>query len=244
MKNKLQGEADREIRGMSIKRLSMAGQVAGELRERILCGELRPGAPLQEIPLAASAGVSRNTVREAIQILVREGLARHNVHRGGSVTQLTDKDINDIYCVRRSLEIAGVRAAANAEPGRITALDAVVDEMRRACETKDWLQSVTSDILFHRHIVAFLQSDRLDEFFGALLSELRLGLVLVDRTTFSGEHLAAQHSELVELLGSGRLAECEIRLLEHLSESEQNLREVIETQSSGRLKEVPASFSL
>ena len=48
-----------------IHRVSVADQVASILRQRILNGELRPGTPLQEVPLAESLGVSRNTMREA-----------------------------------------------------------------------------------------------------------------------------------------------------------------------------------
>jgi len=43
-----------------IHRVSVADQVASVLRQQILTGELRPGMPLQEAPLATSLGVSRN----------------------------------------------------------------------------------------------------------------------------------------------------------------------------------------
>ena len=89
-----------EFSGLSIKRVSTAAQVAVAIRNKILNGELIPGMQLQEIPIAAAAEVSRHTIREAIQILVREGLVRHNVHRGFTVTQLCDADIDDIYRVR------------------------------------------------------------------------------------------------------------------------------------------------
>jgi len=58
-----------------LNRVSVADQVAALLRQRILEGEFRPGAQLQELPLASSLGVSRNTMREAIRILSIEGLA-------------------------------------------------------------------------------------------------------------------------------------------------------------------------
>ena len=59
-----------------IHRVSVADQVAGILRQRILDGELRPGSALPEIPLANSLGVSRNTMREAVRILSLEGLLK------------------------------------------------------------------------------------------------------------------------------------------------------------------------
>jgi DNA-binding GntR family transcriptional regulator len=235
---------ERPIGGISIKPVSVASQVASALREKILAGDLRPGMPLHEISLAESASVSRNTIREAVQILVREGLVRHNVHRGAAVTELANHDVDDIYRVRRTLEVAGVYASVNVEPAEIVALEESIESMGRAVDAKDWLQSVASDILFHRQLVGFLGSDRLNGFFGALLSELRLVLVYADSTGFSGEHLVPQHSELVQLLKAGRVADCAAALIRHLEESEQNIRRVLGAQSNKQSSEVLASFSV
>src|SRR5207245_7630675 len=76
-----------------IHRVSVADQVASILRQRILKGELRPGMPLQEVPLAASLGVSRNTMREAKSILSLEGLLNSSIHRGVAVYQLSLTDV-------------------------------------------------------------------------------------------------------------------------------------------------------
>src|SRR5438128_10144771 len=97
-----------------IHRVSVADQVAGILRQRILEGELRPGAALMEIPLASSLVVSRNTMREAMRILSLEGLLKRNLHRGVTVSQLSVRDVQEIYQLRRMLEIPAVLAAKGA----------------------------------------------------------------------------------------------------------------------------------
>src|SRR3989454_5154649 len=94
-----------------ITRVSVADQVAALLRQRILEGEFRPGTQLQELPLASSLGVSRNTMREAIRILSLEGLLRRSLHRGAAVSQLSLRDVQEIYQLRRMLEIPAVLAA-------------------------------------------------------------------------------------------------------------------------------------
>src|SRR2546423_15391673 len=94
-----------------IHRVSVADQVASVLRQQILTGELRPGMPLQEAPLAASLGVSRNTIREATRILSLEGLLKRSAHRGVTVAQLSLEDVGEIYRLRHLLEIPAVRAA-------------------------------------------------------------------------------------------------------------------------------------
>jgi DNA-binding GntR family transcriptional regulator len=222
-----------EIGRISIARVSMASQVAAVIRGKILGGELKPGSQLAEIPLAAWAGVSRNTMREAIQVLVREGLVRHSKHRGGTVTKLKEKDIDDIYQARRCLERAGIRAACVAAPDQIVELERIVSEIGTAAKASDWSQMVSGDLFFHHQLVTFLGSDRLNRFYNTLLSELRLGLVLVDRTTFDGSRLFSQHSELLELIRTGQTEECVARLTEHLAESERNLRDVISKYTEG-----------
>src|SRR5207248_11207607 len=110
-----------------IHRVSVADQVASILRQRILNGELLPGTSLQEVPLAASLGVSRNTMREATRILSLEGLLKRSIHRGVAVSQLSLKDVEEIYHLRRMLEIPEVLTAN-------TNNDDVLPELKNAFE--------------------------------------------------------------------------------------------------------------
>ncbi len=221
-----------EMGGLVINRVSMAAQLSVALREKILSGEFKPGSTLQESTLSLSAGVSRNTMREALQILVRDGLVRHSVHHGFTITRLSDDDIDEIYRVRRTLEIAGVEAASKARPEEMHALELCVEEIHRALGAKDWSRIVESDMLFHRRLVAFLGSERIDRFFESLLSELRLGLMLFDRTKFDDGDLAEQHSRLIELLRTAQISECTSLLLQHLAESEAAIHSIAATSST------------
>ena len=114
-----------------ITRVSVADQVAALLRQRILEGEFRPGTQLQELPLASSLGVSRNTMREAIRILSLEGLLRRSLHRGAAVSQLSLRDVQEIYQLRRMLELPAVLAARSPDPG-------LLEEIRSAVEQFDF----------------------------------------------------------------------------------------------------------
>ena len=63
-------------------------QLADELRQPILDGELQVGAALPSEPqLASRYGVSRATAREAIQVLVQAGLVNRRRGRGTFVTR-------------------------------------------------------------------------------------------------------------------------------------------------------------
>src|SRR5512133_3967777 len=122
-----------------IHRVSVADQVAGILRQRILEGELRPGAALMEIPLAESLGVSRNTLREAMRILSLEGLLKRNMHRGIAVAQLSLRDVQEIYHVRRVLEISAIHAAKAPAPELLRELRAALEQYEAAVRTRNWV---------------------------------------------------------------------------------------------------------
>ena len=61
---------------------STVDRTVAELRRAIFDGELESGIPLREVALAETLRVSRPTVREALGMLVAEGLAVREPHRG------------------------------------------------------------------------------------------------------------------------------------------------------------------
>src|SRR5215472_4617359 len=146
----------------SIHRVSVADQAAGILRQRILVGELRPGSSLEEIPLAASLGVSRNTMREAMRILCLEGLLKRSAHRGIAVVQLSLKDVEEIYHVRRVLEISAVEAAAVLPPDLLRELRMALEGYERSVPTRDWVDAVPHDLHFHALLISLRENKRLE----------------------------------------------------------------------------------
>lgn len=81
-----------------------AEEAARLLRERILSGELAPGARLQQIPLSEEMGVSRTPLREALARLARDGLLLYEPNRGYAVRAFGWDDIAQAYDVRARLE--------------------------------------------------------------------------------------------------------------------------------------------
>lgn len=87
-------------------------QVAEHLGSRIIEGGHAPGSRLREIELAESFDVSRATIREALRLLEQRGLVRILPQRGAHVTQLSAKELDDLFEVRASLLATGSRLVA------------------------------------------------------------------------------------------------------------------------------------
>lgn len=87
-------------------------QVAEHMAARIIEGDHPPGSRLREIELAESFEVSRATIREALRLLEQRGLVRIQPQRGAHVTQLSAKELDDLFEVRASLLATGSRLVA------------------------------------------------------------------------------------------------------------------------------------
>ncbi|MGI8901550.1 MAG: GntR family transcriptional regulator [Nocardioides sp.] len=99
---------------LSLEHSSTVDRVAEELRRALFDGEVGPGTPLREVALADAMGVSRSTIREALAVLVSEGLANREPNRGVQVASLDPDAVRDVVRARTVLEVAGVRAWASA----------------------------------------------------------------------------------------------------------------------------------
>lgn len=119
------------------KRQTYCNQVASYIRELIRKGELLPGEPVKEAVLSERLGISRAPVREALQILVQEGVVTSEPQKGKYVRKITAKEIFNSYLVDGILEGAGVAASLedwdDADRQR---LEDILERMRRGLATE------------------------------------------------------------------------------------------------------------
>jgi DNA-binding GntR family transcriptional regulator len=215
-----------------INRVSVADQVAALLRQRILEGEFLPGTQVQELPLASSLGVSRNTMREAIRILSLEGLLQRNLHRGAAVAQLSLRDVHEIYQLRRMLELPAVLAARRPDAGLLQEIRGAVEQYELAVHDRNWSRAVSHDLHFHSLLIRFHGNQRLDSFYKKMLGELRVGMVLVDRSHDNPGALIPVHRKMCQLLTAGKLKQCAAVLEQHLEDSESRLTRIMHAQAA------------
>ncbi len=75
------------------------------LKKRIVAWEYAPGYRLTEEGLCEEFGISRSPVREALRMLVENGLVDKEPHKGYTVKQLDLQEIHELYDVRLALEV-------------------------------------------------------------------------------------------------------------------------------------------
>jgi len=91
---------------------SRSESVVVELRDMIMRGEFAAGFHLQENPLAERMGVSRTPIREALNMLAKEGLLEPGPKRGYKIRTFSIDEIVEAYEVRAALEGLACRLLA------------------------------------------------------------------------------------------------------------------------------------
>jgi len=86
-------------------------EVAERLRQRIFSRELAPGHWIDEVSIAEEFGISRTPLREALKVLATEGLVTMKVRRGAYVTEVSDRDLREVYELLALLEADAASAA-------------------------------------------------------------------------------------------------------------------------------------
>jgi DNA-binding GntR family transcriptional regulator len=118
--------------------MTVPEQIAARIGDRIIAGELEPGARIVEQELAAGFRVSRGPIRDAIRILEREGLATIHARRGAVVTELSVDEVREISEMRAALlETAARKNAVERSPELLAALAAGVAQLDRLARLDD-----------------------------------------------------------------------------------------------------------
>ena len=107
-------------------------QVAERLRTRILSHSLAPGSWIDEQALTAEYGISRTPLREALKVLAAEGLVTMKLRRGAYVTEVSERDLSEVFHLMALLESdAAATVAMRATAAELAELQAVHDELER-----------------------------------------------------------------------------------------------------------------
>ncbi|RMI27931.1 GntR family transcriptional regulator [Nocardia stercoris] len=111
-------------------------EILEHLRRLILDGNLPPRTMLPLREFSERYAVSPIPVRESLQTLIGEGLVEHRQHCGYTVTQLTVRELRELYLVREQLESTALAAAV---------LRAGPDDHRLAAESHARLEAAVRE---------------------------------------------------------------------------------------------------
>jgi DNA-binding GntR family transcriptional regulator len=173
------------------------------LREGIIAGRYQPGSRLRERDLSESLQMSRIPIREALRQLEVEGFVVTTPNRGAVVSQLTLKDVVELFDLRLSLEVLAARQAALAvAEGRAdNRLREVTAEALRATQSRDAVAIRQVNTAFHAEVVAMTGNALLAATMAPLLGRIRWVFALTADRDPEVEY--AEHVALCDAIYSG-----------------------------------------
>lgn len=210
--------------GLHVEVTSTTQRVADELRRAVFDGELEAGTPLREVALAASLGVARSTVREALTLLVAESIATREPNRGVSVAVPDADAVRDVCRARTVLESAGVRRWCDAsDTERQEVRDRLAAYTGAVARGAGYAELNETHLEFHVALVGLAGSPRLVHTARALVAELKVVLAQIDRAERNAHDQADSHEAIVALLEAGRVEDGLVAIDEHLRDAERDI---------------------
>ena len=202
---------------LSIPRQVLHQAVALRLRQRIVEGQLTPGAKLNERALSELLQVSRTPLREAIKMLAAEGLVELLPNRGAVVATMSAQDVADTFELIAGLEgQAGELAAARIDAVQLAALRARHGEMASAFRRRDLPSYYRLNALIHQQINVAAGNRALTQTWTNLNARLQ---ALRFRSNLDGakwQRAMTEHGQMLELLTARDAAGLRQLMVAHL----------------------------
>jgi len=188
------------------------------IRDAVMSGTLTPGERVTETALAGKIGLSRSTVRAAMQRLASEGLLVRHAYSAWEVASLTAEDAWELYSLRGPLEGLAARLAAERmdAAGRRT-LYAALDALIQAVQAQDWPRIAEADISFHRTVVGLAGHRRLGMLHDQIITPIHLYMLSSNRSGF--DDLISFHTQFVDAIVQGDADAAQRMAAEHVMNS-------------------------
>ncbi len=197
-------------------------QVAEYIRRQILNGRFEPGAPIKELAIAEELGISRAPVREAMQILVREGLIDAAPQKKKVVRLMTAQQIRNSYFAGGVLEAAAVAQAVQSFTKEdIDALEDIVDSMKFIAETSGNISEMAPlDTAFHDILFSRVENELLIDICKKFCQGISKYLLFKHWIKlFSAEKVYLRHKVVLDAVKRGDPVEVEKVIRYHYEES-------------------------
>jgi DNA-binding GntR family transcriptional regulator len=195
---------------------SISGQVYMTLKKEILEGELPPGARLPVLEIANRFQISQAPVREALERLKQEGLIIGKRNKGSVVSNITSKEIKDIFVLREMIEGFAVRETMpQMKKSDFRYLEETILSMEQAIEQNEIFKILEHDMEFHGFFYERCNNHAILELWNQMKTKV-MRFMAISNKLRSTDGLVKGHLGLIDVLKKGNVEEAEKTFVDHM----------------------------
>ena len=207
-------------------------QAYESIRSLILSNQIGGEVPITEIALCEKLGIGRTPIREALNLLSKDGLIEIVPNKGFFLKRISHDDLIKIYQIRERLDpLAAKYAASRIEKPRLEELETVY--LAGTSIPPDWDVGRRFSCDLHSLIYRSCGNKFLIEIYENLRLRLDLGINHLwqlwarsgDRSLI--ERRTKEHAEIIQLLKNGDAAGAETASRDHISNTIQDLLRLV-----------------
>lgn len=213
------------------KKRTYTDLVVDYIKESILNGTYKPGTKVKELVISKKLSISRAPIREALQILIKEGLVVWIPQKGKFIRELTPKQIRDSYFTGGILEAAAVCSVIQKyTTSDIKKLSAIAEKMRLIAENGEPVEKISPlDDKFHKILFSRIDNNLLLEFCHRScqgISKFLLFRYWIQ--LYSTREVYWRHKVIVDALEKGDVYELEGCIRSHYREAGNRMADICE----------------
>jgi DNA-binding GntR family transcriptional regulator len=205
------------------------------IRRALLSGELVPGQRIKETAMAAMLGISRPTVREAMNQLISEGSLVQEPYKGVRVAQPSAEDLLDVAEIRVSLEtLAALRVAREPEGTAMASLRRALRRHLDALQAEDPVIASRTHLDLHRTLWEASGNRMLTKIWPLVESQIVMAMSL-DQATFQAPARDAElHQRLIDVIAAGDESAIIAEVRDHIGQSADDVVQLIGSAGTKR----------
>ncbi|WP_234340262.1 GntR family transcriptional regulator [Gorillibacterium timonense] len=195
---------------------SISQQIYDQIKQDILAGVYTPGDRLLVLELADRFKVSQAPVREALERLRYSELVISSPNKGSVVSDISAKEIREIFELRELLEVYAIRQALpKLTSSDYDHMERSVRLMEEAVEQEDILLILQADLDFHGYLYEHSGNQMALDIWDRMKLKMKR-FMAISLKVDTIEFMVEEHLSLLELLKSGDVETAERRFVQHM----------------------------
>jgi GntR family transcriptional regulator, rspAB operon transcriptional repressor len=191
------------------------------LKQKILRRQLKPGQRILVDDIAHALGVSRTPVTDALKRLAVEGLVVIQPRRGTFVSELTSRDVAELFDIRLILELYAARHTLEQEKvdAFLTAIEEPMRHMREATVNDsygDYETFIAADRKLHLELVKMTENQRLIQTYTDLNVHMGVSRAHYLNSVENAREAHQEHQEILRAFRSRDRNDVEQALATHI----------------------------